>query len=213
VLTGFLCIAPNEFNDYFLACNGFEITGFNSVEEFYKNTKRKERDFFSDYVASIHKKKDEKVLKTYHIFCKEISTKSAQIFNENLKKYLQKSRNKSNALQPIFHYFFRVNGVRYILAGTDKNKPFAVYMKPTEEWEKSYEFIGIEAIPLEKGQPEVLLIFSFKNKQTDCYFTLDLKVEIRWSHGKFCGNPEGKIYKKWIYSTLPWSENILINQK
>lgn len=204
----FVTVASKEFNDYFLACGGLEQTGFTEVETFYRKTKRKERDFFSDHVTLLHQRKDANVLNAYKHLCQKVSIESSRIFNENLTRYLQKSKHKSNALQPIFHYFFRINGVRYILAGTDKKKPFALYMNPTEVWNKSYEFIGIHAIPLEKGQPEVLLAFSFKNKHTLATFTLDLKVEIRWSHGKFCGNPEGKIYKKWEYAKLPWSENI-----
>ncbi len=204
----FLSVASKEFNDYFLACGGLEHTGFSHVEDFYHQTKRKERDVFSDHVTLLHKKKEKPVLNAYKHLCQKVSAESSRIFNENLTHYLQKNKNKSNALQPIFHYFFRINGVRYILAGTDKKKPFALYMNPTDVWNKSYEFMGIHAMPLDKGQPEVLLLFSFKNKHTLETFTLDLKVEIRWSHGKFCGNPEGKIYKKWQYATLPWSENI-----
>lgn len=208
-LDWFIHIAPHEFNHYFLACDGLKQTRCSTVQEFYKTTKRKERDEFSDYVAALHKKKDATTLAAYLLFCTKVSVESAKKFNENLQIYLQTSKHPSNALQPIFHYFFRVNGVRYILAGTDKKKPFALYMNPTQEWNKYYEFIGIKAMPLTSGQPEVLLTFTFKDKSKNEHFTLDLKIEIRWSHGKFCGNPEGKIYKKWEYTHLPWSENIL----
>ena len=158
----------------------------------------------------MHNAKKEAVLTAYLHFCEKVSVESAKIFNDNLSLHLGNSKNSSSALQPIFHYFFRVNGVRYILAGTDKNKPFAVYMNPSTEWSKAYEFVGITAEPLKSGQPEVLLKFTFKDKNNRIDFDLDLKIEIRWSHGKFCGNKEGKIYKKWLYSELPWSEIIPI---
>jgi len=32
---------------------------------------------------------------------------------------------------------------------------------------------------------------------------LKYHVEIRWSHGKFCGNPEAKLYKHFLWKDAP----------
>ena len=54
----------------------------------------------------------------------------------------------------------------------------------------------------------VLLECLFYDKKTKLEFMVELRIEIRWSHGKFCGNPEAKIYKQWSYNSLPWAVNL-----
>lgn len=205
----FLKVAKDELEEYFLQCKscikGFEE--FEGVEEFYKKTGKTQRKAFGVQVALLHKQKNEKVLSAYAALCKKVSTVSADIFNKKLTSF-RKANTSTTALQPIFHYFFRINGVKYILAGTENNKPFAVVLESSSDWTKRYQFLGITATPKVAGQPEVLLSFRFKTVATKKEFGVDLKIEIRWSHGKFCGNPEAKVYKIWSYGALPWAENI-----
>ena len=143
------------------------------------------------------------ILKSYQDLCDKVSIESANIFNLNFQKFAKDTRNK-NRLVPIFHFFFKINGVSYYLIGSEKNKPFVVGLPPSSKWVKKYEFLNIEAISRKAGQPEVNLNFSFKNKETGEIYNIPLKIEIRWSHGKFCGNPEAKVYKQWSYAKLPW---------
>lgn len=204
----FLKTARNELNEYFLACEGEVFSGHNNIEAFYRSSKKPQRKLFGSHVKELHHKNTPHVMEKYSNLCQKVSIESARIFNENLTTFLGERKNISAALGPIFYFFFRINGVKYILAGVENKEPFAVYMLPGDSWVKLYEFVGIVAIPLQAGQPEVLLKFTFRDKKSKETFDLDLKVEIRWSHGKFCGNPEAKVYKKWKYSSLPWSESL-----
>jgi hypothetical protein len=207
----FLKVARGELQEYFLQCKACakSADGFETIEDFYKNTDKKQRKAFGTEVASLHKEKNKKVLLAYSALCNKVSAASADIFNSKLADF-RKINPSVVVLQPIFHYFFRINGIKYILAGTEKNKPFAVVLESSSDWTKSYQFLGITATPKTAGQPEVLLSFKFKKTTTKEEFTVDLKIEVRWSHGKFCGNPEAKIYKTWSYSALPWAENICL---
>jgi hypothetical protein len=204
----FLKTARNELNEYFLACEGEIFSGHKNIEAFYRSSKKPQRKLFGSHVKELHYKNTSHVMEKYSSLCQKVSLESARIFNKNLDSFLSERKNTSAALQPIFYFFFRINGVKYILAGVENKEPFAVYMLPGDSWVKLYEFVGIVAIPLQSGQPEVLLKFTFRYKKSKETFDLDLKVEIRWSHGKFCGNPEAKVYKKWKYSSLPWSESL-----
>ena len=143
------------------------------------------------------------MLLAYQELCDKVSIKSAEIFNLNFQSF-ENERSNKNYLNPIFHYFFRINGVAYYLLGSEKNKPFAVELPSSSKWIKKYEFLNIEAIPKKAGQPEVVLNFSFRDKETNLISKIPLKIEIRWSHGKFCGNPEAKVHKQWSYTGLPW---------
>ena len=199
----FLKVAPNELQKYYLSCNGNNATGYPTIAEYYKNVKGKNKKTFSKYVSELHSKKSENVLKSYQELCDRVSKESANIFNLNFKKFEVETSNK-NRLVPIFHFFFKINGISYYLIGSEKNKPFVVELPPSSKWVKKYEFLDIKAIPKKAGQPEVNLNFSFKHKETGEIYNIPLKIEIRWSHGKFCGNPEAKVYKQWSYTELPW---------
>lgn len=199
----FVKVAPEELQEYYLSCNGNEMTGFTTIKEYYNHIKINNKKEFSKYVSKLHCDKISKVLLAYQELCNKVSIESANIFNLNFKKF-ELSRNNKNRLTPIFHFFFKINGVAYYLIGSEKNKSFAVELPSSSEWVKKYEFTSIEAIPKKAGQPEVVLNFSFKNKETNAVNIIPLKIEIRWSHGKFCGNPEAKVYKQWSYTELPW---------
>ncbi len=205
----FLKVARDELQEYFLQCKAHscDMENFESIDDFYRKTDKEQRKAVGAQVAFLHKQKNEKVLLAYSALCKKVSAASADIFNSKLADF-RKANPSVVALQPVFHYFFRINGVKYILAGTENNKPFAVVLESSSDWTKKYQFLGISAASKPAGQPEVLLSFRFKTIAMKEEFTVDLKIEIRWSHGKFCGNPEAKVYKTWSYSALPWAENI-----
>ena len=207
----FIKVAAKELQDYFLACSGIEVTGYNSVIEYYKNCKGvKNKKIFSSHVQQLHKEKSSVVLETYSQMCKAVASESAQIFNENYKLFFNSltNQNAHNTLIPMFHFFFKINGVKYFLLGCDKDKPMALIVPSSREWLEEYNFLGVKAIAVNAGQPEVDINFSFQNKNTKEEFIIPIKVEIRWSHGKFCGNPEAKVYKKWAYKDLPWVKKI-----
>ncbi len=205
----FIKTAKQELENYYRLCR--KTLGihdkYETVEKFYANKDKLYKKEFGKKVADIHKDKNEYILLAYKKVCDKVSNISSEIFNQNLSKF--KATNTSSiALQPIFHYFFKINGIKYIIAGTEKNKPFASLLEDSMSWTKKYSFLNIIAEPKSAGQPEVLLTFLFKDKSTNTIFKISVKVEIRWSHGKFCGNPEAKVYKQWSYMELPWSENL-----
>lgn len=206
----FIEIAYEELQEYFLACGGQIVTGYNSVSEYYKNCRnRKDKKVFSHHVRALHDSRSEEVLQAYRHLCNAVSIRSAEVFNKNYLSFTQsRNQNLHNMLTPIFHFFFKINGVKYFLLGSDKNKPLALIVPSSEEWLESYNFINVKAVPRDAGQPEVDLNFYFLDKNTKEEFMIQVRVEIRWSHGKFCGNPEAKVYKKWAYSELRWVEKI-----
>ena len=199
----FYKIAPVEYNDYYQACiHELNITEFPSeVTKFYDELNKEQRKIFGKKVKSLHDAKNCNALEKYSKLCQKVSEESAKQFNSNLSK-------RKQALSPIFHFFFKINGISYMLAGTEKSRSFAVLLPSSDEWIRGYEFKNIIAKPKIAGQPEVILECLFYDKKNKKEFVVDLKIEIRWSHGKFCGNPEAKVYKQWSYDSLPWVINL-----
>ncbi|MFM7468359.1 MAG: hypothetical protein ACKO37_02520 [Vampirovibrionales bacterium] len=209
----FSTVAAEAYQDYFYACQRY-TQGFSShasVQDFYARTSKQERKAFSVAVAELHKKPSHDISELsslYLTFCHQVSQQSAQYFNHRLA-YASTGHPQEKLMSVLYHYFFKLNGSKYILAGSDHKKPFAVLVPSSSEWQTNYMLHDVKAIPKYSGQPEVILRFFLQDLVTQELFELDLKVEVRWSHGKFCGNPEAKVYKQWLYSDLPWVTSLL----
>jgi hypothetical protein len=205
----FIKLAENEFQQYYEACSGPEFNEINGVRDFYENRDKQGRKPFGNHVAALHKQKNSAVLIAYKLFCESVSRNAAGTFNKNLRATID-SGEMRNIFRFMVEYYFRINGVKHVLAGTDKGEPFAVEVPDNQEWSRKYECKDINAIERLVGQPEVMLNFKFLNKETKKEFDFPIRIELRWSHGKFCGNPEAKLYKSWKYEDLPWVKNLKV---
>lgn len=217
----FLTVASKELNDYYLACGGKELTGKKNVEDYYENVTgtdssgKKSRKKLTNHVKKLHDQNDPGALKAYKKLCIKVSKASANIFNKNLKKKFPtiKKRNfKAKDFIQLFSFFFKLDGNEYILCGTEDNSGFAVLIHDLVNWEKKFSITNIKAKPLDAGQPEVLITFSFSDKKSNTNFDYSIQCQVRWSHGKFCGNPESKLYRSnedhWSYTNLAWADLI-----
>ena len=78
------------------------------------------------------------------------------------------------------------------------------------EWKRNWKISSLTASPdLARGQSVVDIRMAVEEKTTKINHNMDFHVEIRWSHGKFCGNPEAKLYKEFSWSSVPFFRNIL----
>lgn len=214
----FITIANKELNDYFLACNGPQKTGQSTVKNYYANvsgtqqingTTVKKRKAFTEYVKKLHEENNSIAKAAYQVFCDEVSRRSADCFNTNFKNTFKRDKNGNydiHELTSLISVFFKMDESEHILAGTEKNKSFAVLVQDINTWKKTYSVTNIAARALNAGQPEVLIEFSFRDNSTNTDYKYGIQSQIRWSHGKFCGNPEGKLYRygSWKYTELPW---------
>ena len=210
----FIYTALEELNNYYLKCSGDKISGYKDILSYYQNVGGKgKRKKFSTYVADLHSASNAEVLSAYDKLCRKVSNKSAEIFNSNITASLtasNKQLSKNKALAKLFAFYFRLDGNRYTLCGTENSASFAVEVTDLKNWEENFEILEVTAEALTRGQPEVLLSFEFLDKKNQKKFIRKIRSEVRWSHGKFCGNPEGKLYKHdaWSYSDLPWAISV-----
>jgi hypothetical protein len=216
----FISIANKELDAYFIACNGPQKTGQPNVQKYYENVtgsqtingrSLKRRKAFTEYVKKLHDDNNSIAKNAYQVFCDAVSIRSAERFNINFQNTYQRDKNGNydiHQLSSLISVFFKMDDFEHILAGTEKNNAFAVVVQDIQSWKKNFSVIGISAIPLQAGQPEVLIEFSFRNNFTKVDYKYGVQSQVRWSHGKFCGNPEGKLYRygSWKYTELPWCQ-------
>jgi hypothetical protein len=189
----FLRIAEQSLQEYYGSCGGPQTTGCLTVRDFFANADSTNKNEFKKHVANLTKS-DSTVHKIYQRFCSEVSTKSAQIFNESLDR---------SKISEISRYFFLINTNSYILAGLERGSPFAVLVPDLDDWTSRFEIKKVVAHPKEAGQPEVRISITLLNKHDRSEHIFNIRVEVRWSHGKFCGNPEAKVYREWEIQEIP----------
>jgi hypothetical protein len=111
------------------------------------------------------------------------------------------SSSKNSIIDKIIKDLFRLDSVEYVVAGVSEGKEFAVRVPSIDDFKQEWEIRSIKAEPdLSRKQSVVNIFITYRNKQNKSVeYVNKFHVEIRWSHGKFCGSPEAKLYKdfKW----------------
>lgn len=180
-----------------------------SIVDFYRETGRNSRKDFQSFIAhGLRETNRSTFLSLYRNMCHNVAKASADEFNNNLSSLRLNAR--SAVFESIVKQFFRINAVPYILAGLDVGREFAVKIPDLTLWKSQWELLSVKAEPdLSRGQSFVYIQLEFGNKTTRERHTFLFHIEIRWSHGKFCGNPEGKLYKEFNWSSVPFYSPIV----
>lgn len=178
--------------------------------EFENTASRFDRDSFQELIRNFTGNTKTEFTRLYRLMCRNVSTTSANLFNNNLQTALN-SNIKNSVLENVVKQFFRINAVPYIVVGLDKHQSFGLQIPDMTEWKKSWKIINIIATPdLDRGQSVVNIQMRVEEKTSKINNLFNFHVEIRWSHGKFCGNPEAKLYKEFTWSSVPFFRNLFI---
>ena len=179
------------------------------VSEFESVAKTKDRKRVQEIIKDLPQEQRKEFDNLYGVMCRDVAQKSAILFNENFSNSMQ-SKIHTVLLEYIAGKVFRLNSVDYILGGIDRNKEFAVLIPELTRWKRDWQIINVEAIPdLTRRQSVVDLFVSYKNKKKKSVSTAKFHIEIRWSHGKFCGSPEAKLYKDFAWNDIGFLQSII----
>ena len=178
--------------------------------EFEAIISRAERDEFQEFVTKGLIGLNAKEFEALYIgMCGNVAQNSALEFNNHLAAL--PSNEHPAVHETVIRQFFRIDTVQYLLVGLDERKAFAVQIPDLTTWKRQWRVENVTAIPdLGRGQSVVKITVTTadKNRRTVTY-DFGFRVEIRWSHGKFCGNPEGKLYKSFSWTSVPFFENLI----
>lgn len=97
----------------------------------------------------------------------------------------------------------RISGVTYFVLGTDKTAHLRFRVDSAWDWMQAYELRQFRVFPRDSGQPEVGWQAIVRRRADLATVVVDGHVEIRWSHGRFYGVPEAKVYLDTSYSEVP----------
>ncbi len=89
----------------------------------------------------------------------------------------------------------RINDAPYFVLGTDdRGASLRLRVASTWDWAQAFELRAFEVAARPAGQPEVTWRAVVRDRATRREGAVDGHVEVRWSHGRFSGAPEAKVY-------------------
>ena len=97
----------------------------------------------------------------------------------------------------------RVTTATYFVLGTDKTAHLRLRIDSAWDWMQSYELRAFEVAARHAGQPEVAWQATVRRRSDSHDLTVTGHVEIRWSHGRFLGSPESKVYLDTPHNEVP----------
>lgn len=122
----------------------------------------------------------------YAKFSRLVSRNSAERWERNLESPLAK--------ELMVQRLIRLCPCPYFILGLNRNQPVRLRVDSPWDWKQKFELLDFSVSSSEAGQPEVDWRFTYKDKLSGSQREVEGHVEVRWSHGRFNGNPEGKVY-------------------
>ena len=97
----------------------------------------------------------------------------------------------------------RVTTATYFVLGTDRAAHLRLRIDSAWDWMQNYELRAFEVAAKPAGQPEVAWQVTVRRRSDSSDVTVAGHVEIRWSHGRFLGSPEAKVYLDTPHRAVP----------
>jgi hypothetical protein len=119
-------------------------------------------------------------------FVRAVSTRSAAVINQALTTKRDRER--------FYWRLLRIHSAPYFVLGRQPSGPARLRVLTPWDLRRRFTFDGLEVLAGSAGQSQVDWRASFTDKDTGMGKETVGHVEIRWSHGRFCGAPESKIY-------------------
>lgn len=119
-------------------------------------------------------------------FCRAVSEASARRWRANLNNPRKRLR--------LLWRLLRIAGASYFVLGTDRASHLRLRVASAWDWVQSYELRWMDVAPKAAGQPEVSWRAIVRERDSGVEVDVHGHVEVRWSHGRFQGAPEAKVY-------------------
>lgn len=97
----------------------------------------------------------------------------------------------------------RIGDAPYFVLGSDRRRSLRLRVASAWDWMQDFELLALRIEAREAGQPEVGWHAEIVDRATATRRDVQGHVEIRWSHGRFSGAPEAKVYLDTPHHQVP----------
>lgn len=133
----------------------------------------------------------------YVDLCRAVSTASAARWAEHLTA--------APARETMLWRLLRIGSAPYFVLGNDRATGAPVRYRVVDpwDWRDRFDLRSFSVAPAEAGQPRVDWSCTYRARGEGTDKSASGHVEIRWSHGRFAGPPEAKVYLDTPMARLP----------
>lgn len=133
----------------------------------------------------------------YANFAAQVAAETSRRWLRNLKSI----RDKEVMLWRIL----RLYSSPYFLLGSSAqgNSPLQLRIATPWDWRQQFSLLDFEVFPRSSGQPEIEWNAIVYDRGQEEERHVAGHIEMRWSHGRFCGVPEAKVYLDTPYIEVP----------
>ncbi|HHT85005.1 MAG: hypothetical protein ACOX34_04575 [Bacillota bacterium] len=204
----FLKLVPKELNDLYKIASRYLPSLPDDVETFEGSATSTHRQILRDHIANSSRETQESFSHKYLEMCHKVAEISSNMFNTNFERAFC-SASRSALVDSIIKIFFRLDSSPYLLVSLDWDGPLSQVIPSITEWKQHHQFVSLVATPnLSKKQSVVDFILTIRENSTRQDRSYKFHAEIRWSHGRFCGNPEAKLYKDFPWRAVSFLETL-----
>jgi hypothetical protein len=97
----------------------------------------------------------------------------------------------------------RIGGAPYFVLGSSPHGALRLRVGTAWDWRLHYQLLAFDVVPCVSEQPVVRWQARVRSKRSRDEHLVEGHVEVRWSHGKFAGPPEAKVYLDTPHHLVP----------
>jgi hypothetical protein len=116
-----------------------------------------------------------------------------QVSNSSARRWTTAMSSKRAKLRLLWR-LLRISNATYFVLGTDDAEHLRLRVASMWDWNQTYELRALTVTPRLSGQPEVGWRALVRERSSRRDREILGHVEVRWSHGRFVGSPEAKVY-------------------
>jgi len=131
----------------------------------------------------------------YVEFSAEVSRRSADVWNRALPTLQDR--------ELLLWRMLRLESAPYFILGSSGSSSLRLRVATPWDWRRAFELKDFEIVPETSAQPRIAWSAKVTRRSDAATLSVEGHVEIRWSHGRFCGSPEAKVYLDTPHEDVP----------
>lgn len=140
----------------------------------------------------------EELQAAYQALCKQVSERSAELWRQRIQA------GGARAAEGLLWRLLRIGSAPYFVLGAHSNaEHLRLRVASPWDWRQEYSLKSFQIAAGEVGQPQVNYLAEVQHRGSGELTGIGGHIEIRWSHGRFGGNPEAKVYLDTSFLNCP----------
>lgn len=174
-------IAPEEYEALYRGA--VELLGLSSFPRSVSKLSRTEKEILK---RSFERRWPPEIEPQAREFIAAVSERSAIALRSAIHGRAEQER--------FYWQLLRLHSSSYYILGRLGSGPSHIRVLTPWDFRRKFSFISLDISPASAGQPQVNWIAAIRDEVEGVDREVHGHIEIRWSHGRFNGAPEGKIY-------------------